>query len=454
MDHDLIRRARVYATEMHERINQRRKYTQAPYAVHLKSVADLVATVSGDPEMIAAAWLHDTVEDTPATFEDLEREFGDRVMQLVMQLTDVSRPGDGNRSVRKEIDRRHLAAASPGGKTIKLADIIDNTRDISRHDPRFARVYLPEMQLLLEVLTEGDDRLFRKARDIISDCARRLGVGLEKGALTAIPEEHESDEIADTFSQFSGLQIFTEKFTARSVFEPLLSCDAGVDRSTLEQIFGTRGASVVGIRQKGHLTGYLLRDDLPPRSMKVPPPRPFSTRQMVRLETPLTDLIHSLTHHAFCFVRLDGEVIGVVTRNDIEKPAARMWLFGLVMLIDLSAARSIREYWRDDSWTGHLSASRLAKARELHLERQRCSKAGDLLDCLQFSDKLQLLLHIDRFLERSGFASRSGAKQVFKDLESLRNNLAHGQEIAHADWPSIVRLARLLGATGNDGIRP
>jgi (p)ppGpp synthase/HD superfamily hydrolase len=90
---DLIEKARIYAIGAHARINQLRKYTRQPYDVHLKAVAELVASVSDDEALIAAAWLHDTVEDTPATFEDLEREFGADVMQLVSELTDVSRPG-------------------------------------------------------------------------------------------------------------------------------------------------------------------------------------------------------------------------------------------------------------------------------------------------------------------------------------------------------------------------
>ena len=163
MADDLIERARAYAIGAHARINQLRKYTHQPYDLHLKAVADLVATVSGDAAMIAAAWLHDTVEDTPATFEDLEREFGADVTQLVKELTDVSKPGDGSRAARKAIDRRHTARASPRAKTIKLADIIDNGEDICRHDAKFGRVYLGEAAALLEVLTDGDERLYARA---------------------------------------------------------------------------------------------------------------------------------------------------------------------------------------------------------------------------------------------------------------------------------------------------
>ena len=100
--------------------------------------------------------LQDVVEDTPATMGDVESEFGPPVAGRVEALTDVSRPSDGNRAVRKEIDRRHTAHASPRAKTIKLADLIDNCEDIAHHDPRFAQVYLQEMEALLAVLGEGD----------------------------------------------------------------------------------------------------------------------------------------------------------------------------------------------------------------------------------------------------------------------------------------------------------
>jgi (p)ppGpp synthase/HD superfamily hydrolase len=92
---DLVERARRYATRAHKRIEYRRKYSDQPYDVYLEAVAKLVASVSDDPETLAAAWLHDTVEDTPATLGDIEAQFGAAVAELVEELTDVSRPGGG-----------------------------------------------------------------------------------------------------------------------------------------------------------------------------------------------------------------------------------------------------------------------------------------------------------------------------------------------------------------------
>lgn len=161
---DLPERALAFAKAAHGAIDQRRKYTNEPYIVHPMAVAELVRSVPHSEAMIAAAYLHDVVEDTPVSIEEVRAGFGAEVAELVGWLTDVSRPGDGNRAVRKAMDLRHTAKAPPEAKTIKLADLIDNTRTIAARDPGFWRVYRCEKAALLEVLKEGDAELWRQAR--------------------------------------------------------------------------------------------------------------------------------------------------------------------------------------------------------------------------------------------------------------------------------------------------
>jgi (p)ppGpp synthase/HD superfamily hydrolase len=96
---DLVEKAKQFATTAHKRINHLRKYNNQPYTVHLSTVANIVASVTDDEEMIAAAWLHDVVEDTPATLYDVEKKFGTSIAELVENLTDISKPGDGNRQI-------------------------------------------------------------------------------------------------------------------------------------------------------------------------------------------------------------------------------------------------------------------------------------------------------------------------------------------------------------------
>jgi (p)ppGpp synthase/HD superfamily hydrolase len=166
---DIIEKARVFATAAHASAAQLRKYTNEPYIVHPAEVAGIVDSIEGaTAEMVAAAWLHDVVEDTGVTIEIIRAEFGEKVAELVGWLTDVSRPDHGNRAARKAIDRAHTAMASAEAQTIKLADLISNCTSIVEHDENFAKTYLEEKRLLLEVLTKGDSTLWQRASKIVA----------------------------------------------------------------------------------------------------------------------------------------------------------------------------------------------------------------------------------------------------------------------------------------------
>ena len=91
---------------------------------------EIVQTVEHDEAMLAAALLHDVVEDTPVTIEEIQEIFGADVASLVDDLTDVSKPEDGNRKFRKALDREHSAQSSARAQTVKLADLISNGVDI------------------------------------------------------------------------------------------------------------------------------------------------------------------------------------------------------------------------------------------------------------------------------------------------------------------------------------
>ena len=161
---DLELRAKGFAYLAHR--GQKRKYTGEDYIVHPGAVADLVRSAPHTDEMLAAAWLHDTVEDCGFQLDEIHRVFNSRVAELVEMLTDVSKKSDGNRAVRKAIDLAHTAKADGDAQTIKLADIIDNARSITKHDPDFSVIYLREKYRQLQVLKKGDKVLWDMADSI------------------------------------------------------------------------------------------------------------------------------------------------------------------------------------------------------------------------------------------------------------------------------------------------
>jgi|SaaInl4_150m_RNA_FD_contig_71_455308_length_835_multi_2_in_0_out_0_1 (p)ppGpp synthase/HD superfamily hydrolase len=163
----IVAKALCFATEAHK--GQVRKYSGEPYINHPINVATIVSSVTDNQNMIAAALLHDVVEDTDVTQEDIGREFNFMINSWVESLTDVSKPEDGNRVTRKNIDLQHTKLGLPPAKTIKLADLIDNYCDIYKHDKGFAKVYMAEKKKLLEVLKQGNKTLYNRALDIVEN---------------------------------------------------------------------------------------------------------------------------------------------------------------------------------------------------------------------------------------------------------------------------------------------
>ncbi len=161
----LEEQAKAFATKAHD--GQVRKYSGAPYIIHPEEVASIVRNVPHTEAQLCAAWLHDTVEDCGINIVTIIQLFGDEVAEIVLDLTNVAKLEDGNRAKRKNIELAHTFHASPKAKTVKLADLISNSRSIVQFDPNFAKVYMREKELLLEVLKDGDPTLWLQASNIV-----------------------------------------------------------------------------------------------------------------------------------------------------------------------------------------------------------------------------------------------------------------------------------------------
>jgi hypothetical protein len=128
----------------------------------------------------------------------------------------------------------------------------------------------------------------------------------------------------------------------------------------------------------------------------------------------------------------------------MQSPAARMWLFGMVSLIEIGFGRMIGRHCPGDAWRSFLSPGRLEKARVLLAERRKRNRQLSLADCLQFSDKTTIIARSAELRRLTRFTSRSQIEDVGKRLEKLRNNLAHSQDLITNDWETIVALAENL----------
>ena len=131
-DTSVLDKAIIFAVKAHAGVERRGK--NFPYIVHLMEATEIVATMSSDQEMLAAAMLHDVIEDTTVSYEDLVREFGVRVADMVKAESDVEIDGMSSEEswhLRKQIAMDNICKASRDEKIVALGDKLSNMRAIA-----------------------------------------------------------------------------------------------------------------------------------------------------------------------------------------------------------------------------------------------------------------------------------------------------------------------------------
>lgn len=176
----MYQNALAYASLVHK--GQVRKYTGEPYIEHPKLVAkiihdymelcDDIPLFAFDPidysKMCCAALLHDTIEDTNATYEQIQKLSGKEICDLVYWVTDELTPEDGNREFRKRKYLEKILESPYEAKCLKIADILSNIRNLAEvvpdDDKDFAVKYIGEKEELVKALKSLKERKKRDKR--------------------------------------------------------------------------------------------------------------------------------------------------------------------------------------------------------------------------------------------------------------------------------------------------
>lgn len=158
MTTNIILAAADLARRAHE--GQVRKYNGTPYVRHPARVASRVALYPGSTEeMVAAAFLHDVLEDTQVRPSEITQATNEKVTELVVWMTNPSKGSKLSRAERKAMDREHLQKAPRQVKVIKMLDRIDNLSEMRGAEGSFVGLYVNESLMLAEVVGDADESL-------------------------------------------------------------------------------------------------------------------------------------------------------------------------------------------------------------------------------------------------------------------------------------------------------
>ena len=161
---ELVERAKAFALEAHKGQTRLNK-DKTPLATHIEEVVSLVAEFGGSEAEIAAAWLHDVVEDTPVTLEEIAANFGNEVAMIVDGLTDPPGFNRMHTFERKTAQARRVSGESDSVKRVKLADQISNVRSVAvdppvKWDPKKCIDYANGAELIAWECKDVSGRLF------------------------------------------------------------------------------------------------------------------------------------------------------------------------------------------------------------------------------------------------------------------------------------------------------
>ena len=176
---EILRLVKDFADEAHG--EQMRKYVPQRYIVHPIEVMEICSRYTDDISVLSAALLHDVLEDTPTTQEEIEtflltlldKKQTEKAIRLTVELTDIYTKAAYphlNRRARKEKEHERSAQNSPDAQTIKYADIISNSVDITKHDKNFGPRFLREVKSQLKTLDKGNPELYQLAVETVERC--------------------------------------------------------------------------------------------------------------------------------------------------------------------------------------------------------------------------------------------------------------------------------------------
>lgn len=235
-------------------------------------------------------------------------------------------------------------------------------------------------------------------------------------------------------------QIFIDNVTAKSIYEPLLCCPADSDSNAAKEALKTRDFDVAGIktRKDGEVIGYVMRDEIGTGEFKSYM-RNIAHELIMSDSTPIAEIFSVLSKNNFAFVMYGNAITGIITKADMNKPPIRIYIFGIISLLEMHLNSWITHYYKDESWISQVPVDKMDEAKKIYEQRKGNNQDLTILECLQLSSKRELLSISCDFLTTFSF-SKNKFETLLNRAETLRNELVHSQNsiIANIEWNKFI----------------
>jgi hypothetical protein len=234
-------------------------------------------------------------------------------------------------------------------------------------------------------------------------------------------------------------ELFTSGITVKAIYEPLKSCPIKADAIELKCDLERRDFDLAGVvDQKQDVVGYVDTAKLDEGKIEDYL-EAFNSSHLIADSTPIPELFSELLKNNQLFVLSGSKISGIVTVSDLNKPPVRIYLFGIISLLEMHLTYWINELYNEESWVDLIPEERLMLARKLLAKKRDKNQEIDLVNCLQFADKKTVLVNTKIFRKKLALGSKKAVKKQLERAQGIRDNLAHSQNdiaIEH-NWEKI-----------------
>ncbi|WHX40369.1 hypothetical protein QNH36_22455 [Mesobacillus sp. AQ2] len=233
--------------------------------------------------------------------------------------------------------------------------------------------------------------------------------------------------------------LYETSITVDCIAESLIVCDLNGDSLQIKKEMYYRNYDVIGVLDDNEIAGYIEREDLNEGQVKNYLKR-FNTNEIITNTTPLIQFLHILKGKSRLFVLEKNKVTKLITSADLQKPPVRILIFGYITLLEMNLGEIIKWRFEGDEWKKYISYERFEKAEDLYIKRQNKNEDINLIECLQISDKMQIIRK-DEYLFSFFKMSKSKWKDISDELRDLRDQIAHSNELGvESNWEDIIKL--------------
>jgi hypothetical protein len=246
------------------------------------------------------------------------------------------------------------------------------------------------------------------------------------------------------FNKLSNLKkLFERHITISAITENFIAFDAKQDAEKCFAYMEENHFDVIGVRQNGHIIGYarLSKKD---KGLLYEHKASFKRDEILIENTPLTEAVHHLAKTPYIFVKTSNGVVGIVTRADLYKPAIRIWLYGLISILEIHMLELIRKTFPDGEWKTCLSGKRQRKMLNTYEDRRTHNEEIEKIYCTEFCDKRTIIEKSEVAFKATGFKSKAEFSENLKEIEMMRNEIAHSCKVSKTQWKIVSKLCKKI----------